>query len=110
MDDAGTDASAAVRATAEDYLFSWLDGDRARMESCLHPDLVKRTIADPAGRGLDLVDLSKEDMVERASAPKSFGRSAQIDVQAIDDDMPAPRCDPSPSSTCCTSRASGSAG
>jgi hypothetical protein len=87
MDDAGTDASAAVRATAEDYLFSWLDGDRARMESCLHPDLVKRTIADPAGRGLDLVDLSKEDMVERASAPKSFGRSAQIDVQAIDDDI-----------------------
>jgi hypothetical protein len=44
MDHAGTDASAAVRATAEDYLFSWLDGDRARMESCLHPDHLYRVV------------------------------------------------------------------
>lgn len=35
----------AIRAVAEDYLLSWYDGDAARMERALHPELAKRNIA-----------------------------------------------------------------
>jgi hypothetical protein len=39
----------AIRAVARDYVESWFDGDHERMRGCLHPELVKRTIAhDPA--------------------------------------------------------------
>ena len=86
MSSAGTD-TAAVQATAEDYVFSWLQGDRARMDGCLHPALAKRALADPAGVRLDLVEMSKDRLVQRASAPKPFGTDVQIDVQAIDDDI-----------------------
>ena len=85
MDRPGMDALDAVRSTAEDYVYSWLDGDRGRMDGCLHPALAKRALADPAGVGLDLFDLSKAQMLERSSSPKPFGREVQIDVQAIDD-------------------------
>ena len=32
----------AVEATALDYIEGWYEGNVARMESCLHPDLRKR--------------------------------------------------------------------
>lgn len=39
----------AIAAVAGDYIEGWLDGDEGRMRSCLHPELVKRTIGrDPA--------------------------------------------------------------
>ena len=87
MNRTGTDPVAAVRGAAEDYVFSWLDGDRARMDGCLHPALAKRALADPTGARIDLFDLSKDQMIERASVPKPFGRDVQIDVQAIDEDI-----------------------
>lgn len=37
--------SLAIRATAEDYLLGWYDGDAARMERALHPELAKRQVA-----------------------------------------------------------------
>lgn len=43
--------SAAIRATALDYVESWYAGDAARMERALHPDLAKRIVgADAQGR------------------------------------------------------------
>jgi len=84
MDPGGPDAP-AVQATVEDYVFSWLQGDRARMDGCLHPALAKRALADPTGGRLDLLEMSKDRLVERASAPKPFGTDVQIDMQAIDD-------------------------
>ena len=36
--------SAAIRATALDYVEGWYAGDAARMERSLHPDLAKRII------------------------------------------------------------------
>ena len=36
--------SAAIRATALDYVEGWYTGDAARMERALHPELVKRII------------------------------------------------------------------
>jgi Putative lumazine-binding len=37
--------SVAIRATAEDYIVSWYDGDAARMERAVHPELAKRQIS-----------------------------------------------------------------
>jgi len=43
--------SAAIRATAMDYIEGWYAGDAARMERALHPELAKRVVMnDPRGR------------------------------------------------------------
>jgi hypothetical protein len=42
------DDAAAIKATALNYIEGWYDGDAARMESALHPELAKRMIStDP---------------------------------------------------------------
>jgi hypothetical protein len=38
------DESAAIRATALDYVEGWYTADAARMERALHPDLAKRIV------------------------------------------------------------------
>jgi Putative lumazine-binding len=40
---------AAIVATARDYFEGWFDGDEARMERALHPDLVKRQAGEVLG-------------------------------------------------------------
>jgi Putative lumazine-binding len=43
--------SAAIRATALDYIDGWYAGDAARMERALHPELAKRIVmTDAQGR------------------------------------------------------------
>jgi hypothetical protein len=43
--------SAAIRATALDYIDGWYAADGARMERALHPELAKRNVwSDSAGR------------------------------------------------------------
>ena len=43
--------SAAIRATALDYIQGWYTGDAARMERALHPELAKRIVhSDSLGR------------------------------------------------------------
>jgi hypothetical protein len=43
--------SAAIRATALDYIDGWYAGDGARMERALHPELAKRIVrTDSLGR------------------------------------------------------------
>jgi len=42
---------AAIRQTALDYIDGWYEGDAARMERALHPELAKRMVyTDPSGR------------------------------------------------------------
>lgn len=42
--------SAAIRQTALDYIQGWYEGDAARMERALHPELAKRIVrADTLG-------------------------------------------------------------
>jgi putative lumazine-binding protein len=42
--------SAAIRATALDYIDGWYAGDAGRMERALHPELAKRIVmTDPQG-------------------------------------------------------------
>src|SRR5688572_27299454 len=43
--------SAAIRATALDYVEGWYTGDAARMERAVHPELAKRIVqTNPQGR------------------------------------------------------------
>jgi putative lumazine-binding protein len=55
---------AAIRAIVSDYVEGWFDGDAARMERALHPELVKRC------RGIEgedpdaLETLSARDMID----------------------------------------------
>jgi Putative lumazine-binding len=43
-----SDDDAAIKITALNYIEGWYEGDAARMESALHPELAKRMIsADP---------------------------------------------------------------
>src|SRR5689334_22241082 len=43
--------SAAIRATAMDYIEGWYAGDAARMERALHPELAKRVVTTDAKSG-----------------------------------------------------------
>jgi Putative lumazine-binding len=47
-----TTAEAAVVSAVLDYFEGWFEGDAARMERALHPDLAKRALATD-GRTLD---------------------------------------------------------
>ena len=40
------DVEAAIGRTVRDYYEGWFDGDAARMQRALHPELVKRGFAD----------------------------------------------------------------
>ena len=50
--DERTAIEAAVVAAVLDYFDGWFDGDAARMERALHPDLAKRALEED-GRSLD---------------------------------------------------------
>jgi hypothetical protein len=46
--DSSADDAAAIKATALNYIEGWYEGDAARMESALHPELAKRIVqTDP---------------------------------------------------------------
>jgi hypothetical protein len=48
------DDDLGIRTALQDYFEGWFDGDPARMESALHPDLAKRGVrAETAGREVD---------------------------------------------------------
>jgi hypothetical protein len=56
--------SAAIRATALDYIQGWYTNNAARMERALHPHLAKRLVwADSTGRS-HLVDLTALELVQ----------------------------------------------
>jgi len=55
--------SAAIRATALDYIDGWYAADAARMERALHPELAKRNVfSDQSGRSR-LIQMSAMTLV-----------------------------------------------
>jgi hypothetical protein len=66
----------AIMAIVRDYVEGWFDGDAARMDRALHPELVKRS------RGLEgddpdvLETLTKSDMVEATRDGEGVGKDA----------------------------------
>ena len=70
-----------ITATVLDYFEGWFEGDAARMERALHPDLVKRDADE-----LELT--TKAQMVEATArgvgTARAAGRRIEIDVEVAD--------------------------
>jgi hypothetical protein len=83
-----TDREAIVGAMT-DYVESYLDGDAARMASCLHPRLAKRQVVDHEARTSGLADSPFEEMTTEAVAGghKDLGREFEITILDLVDGM-----------------------
>jgi hypothetical protein len=58
--------SAAIKATALDYIEGWYAGDAGRMERALHPELAKRNImTDAASRRSRLIQMSALTLINQ---------------------------------------------
>ncbi len=74
----------AVTATALDYFEGWFDGDAARMERALHPDLCKRAIR-PDG-SVDLTSASEMIEATGQGAGKAQ-RPADLEIRVRVEDV-----------------------
>jgi hypothetical protein len=76
--------SAAIRATALDYIEGWYTNDAARMERALHPKLAKRMVwADSTGKS-HVVDLTAQQLVQGTrSHPLVPATERRKDVQIL---------------------------
>ena len=86
-----TDVERAIVATALDYYEGWFDGEPARMERALHPDLVKRSLAED---GMSVETISAREMVEATAKgigltrdPGKQARDIQIQVDHVYEDI-----------------------
>ncbi len=79
--------SAAIRATALDYIEGWYGGDAARMERALHPHLAKRFLEPLADGGVRLTETTALELVQQvrrgggSAVPDSVRRT---DVRILD--------------------------
>jgi hypothetical protein len=60
--------SAAIRATAHDYIDGWYSGDADRMERSLHSHLAKRLVYTDGQGHSRLADLTTAELVQSARA------------------------------------------
>ena len=74
------DRDAIVRV-ALDYFEGWFDGDAARMERTLHPDLAKRSPDDAPGPG-ELEKLTAREMIEATA--KGVGKTRDVPDRGIE--------------------------
>lgn len=72
---------AAVRSTVLDYFEGWFQGDAARMERALHPDLAKRSLGDD-GHRLDAD--TAESMVEATARGVGVERRRKVGDPKVD--------------------------
>lgn len=71
--------SAAIRATAHDYIDGWYTGDGERMERALHPHLAKRLVYEDQNGRSRLVDLTALELVQ--STRTGGGKIPPTDVR-----------------------------
>ena len=62
--ESSADDRAAVVRTALDYFEGWFDGDAARIERALHPELAKRSLGQGSSDPERLATLTALQMVE----------------------------------------------
>lgn len=79
--------SAAIRAAALDYIEGWFDGDAARMERALHPELAKRIVRRTEDGGYELVETDATELI--AGTRRGGGRDIpaerrETDVRILD--------------------------
>ena len=78
--------SAAIRATALDYIEGWYAGDAPRMERALHPKLAKRIVRQNEGTSM-LGDMTAEQLVGATKAgygTRTPAAEQQKDVTILD--------------------------
>src|SRR6516164_7717557 len=64
-----SDDDAAIKVTALNYIEGWYEGNAARMESALHPELAKRSVIVDLATGHSRLDsMSAMSLVERTRA------------------------------------------
>ena len=79
--------SAAITATALDYIEGWYDGDAVRMEQALHPHLAKRFLERLPDGSIRLTETSALELVQQvqggggSTVPAS---SRRTDVRLLD--------------------------
>ena len=86
-----------VRAAASDYIEGWFDGDAARMERALHPELVKRCRGiegdDPDAletlSATEMIDATADGEGQREDAPD---RQIEIKIEYLSGDIASVTC------------------
>jgi hypothetical protein len=89
--------AAAVRAVVSDYVDGWFDGDAARMERALHPELVKRCRGiegdDPDAletlSAREMIDATADGVGSREDAPD---RQIAIEIDYLSGGIASVRC------------------
>jgi hypothetical protein len=79
--------SAAIRATALDYVEGWYTGDAARMERALHPELAKRIVRTDSTGSSRLQSMTAAQLVEavrRGGGRNTPEAQRQRDVEILD--------------------------
>lgn len=77
----GSKVQQAIVAAALDYYEGWFDADPERMERALHPELVKRSLAED---GMRLAEVSAREMVEATAKGIGRTRDPGVDRRAIE--------------------------
>ena len=90
--------SAAIRATAEDYVVGWYNGDTTRMARSVHPELAKRNVRTPASGPSQVRNMTAAVLVgataSRAAQPQPADRRLlEITILTIHKNTAAVRID-----------------
>ena len=75
--------SAAIRATALDYIEGWYEGDAERMERALHPELAKRIVVTNPQNGRSRLDQMSAMSLVRATRA-GYGKETPADKRQED--------------------------
>ena len=86
-----------VRAATSDYIEGWFDGDAARMERALHPELAKRCRGiegdDPDAletlSATEMIDATADGEGQREDAPD---RQIEIEIEYLSGDIASVTC------------------
>jgi hypothetical protein len=71
-----------VERAARDYIEGWFDGDRARMERALHPELAKRSLEQNATGAESVRTITAPEMIEMTAS--GVGQREDVDDRRID--------------------------
>ena len=74
--------SAAIRATAMDYMMGWYTGDTLRMGRALHPELAKRIVNTDPGGASRLSSMDAARLLE--GTRRGFGKETPANQRQAD--------------------------
>jgi hypothetical protein len=71
-----------VARAARDYIEGWFDGDSARMERALHPQLAKRSLEQDASGAESVRTLTAREMIDMTASGE--GQREDVDDRRIE--------------------------